>query len=151
MGDMYNRGGGALTPTSVTTTADVEIGGDLTVSGTTTTIETTNTVISDKLIELANGTSGTPSGDAPSYPISSLSLPTVQARVLILVSLLSVDQRATMLRSFGTKALIALSLVLPQLRVPVLVTCQSPMARLKPGRWTSAETLTLMGSQTSTR
>ena len=57
MGDMYNRGGGALTPTSVTTTADVEIGGDLTVSGTTTTIETTNTVISDKLIELANGTS----------------------------------------------------------------------------------------------
>ena len=64
MGDMYNRGGGALTPTSVTTTADVEIGGDLTVSGTTTTIETTNTVISDKLIELANGTSGTPSGDA---------------------------------------------------------------------------------------
>ena len=37
---------------------------DLTVTGTTTTLSTTNTVISDKLIELANGTSGTPSGDA---------------------------------------------------------------------------------------
>jgi hypothetical protein len=35
----------------------------MTVSGTTTTLETTNSVISDKLIELANGTSGTPSGD----------------------------------------------------------------------------------------
>jgi hypothetical protein len=57
MGDMYNRGGGALTPTSLTTTADVEVGGDLTVNGTTTTISTTNTVVSDKLIELANGTS----------------------------------------------------------------------------------------------
>ena len=37
---------------------------DLTVSGTTTTLATTNTIISDKLIELANGTDGTPSGDA---------------------------------------------------------------------------------------
>ena len=35
----------------------------MTVSGTTTTLETTNSVISDKLIELANGTSGTLSGD----------------------------------------------------------------------------------------
>ena len=40
------------------------ITGNLTVEGTTTTIESTNTVIADKLIELGNGTSGTPSGDA---------------------------------------------------------------------------------------
>ena len=40
------------------------VAGNLTVTGTTTTISTTNTLIADKLIELANGTSGTPSGDA---------------------------------------------------------------------------------------
>ena len=40
------------------------IGGNLTVTGTTTTINTANTTINDKLIELANGTSGSPSGDA---------------------------------------------------------------------------------------
>ena len=40
------------------------ISGNLTVQGTTTTISTTNSVIADKLIELGNGTSGTPSGDA---------------------------------------------------------------------------------------
>ena len=33
-------------------------------TGTTTTLSSTNTVVSDKLYELANGTSGTPSGDA---------------------------------------------------------------------------------------
>ena len=43
---------------------DVTIAGDLTVSGDTTTISTTNSVVKDKLIELGNGTSGTPSGDA---------------------------------------------------------------------------------------
>jgi len=53
----------------VGTTSDVEfndltLAGDLTVNGTTTTINTTNSVISDKLIELANGVTGTPSGDA---------------------------------------------------------------------------------------
>ena len=36
----------------------------LTVSGSTTSVETTNSTISDKLIELATGTSGTPSGDS---------------------------------------------------------------------------------------
>ena len=52
------------------TTSEVTIGqnltvtGDLTVSGATTTISTTNTLIADKLLELANGTTGTPSGDA---------------------------------------------------------------------------------------
>ena len=38
--------------------------GNLTVNGTTTTVNTDNTVVSDSLIELANGTSGTPSNDA---------------------------------------------------------------------------------------
>tara|TARA_R100001082_G_scaffold2365_1_gene2072 strand:- start:22 stop:1638 length:1617 start_codon:yes stop_codon:yes gene_type:complete len=36
---------------------------DLEVNGTTSTVHSTNTVISDKLLELANGTTGTPSGD----------------------------------------------------------------------------------------
>jgi hypothetical protein len=45
-------------------TGDLTVSGNMTISGTTTTLETTNSVISDKLIELANGTSGTPSGDA---------------------------------------------------------------------------------------
>jgi hypothetical protein len=40
------------------------VAGNLTVTGTTTTISTTNTLVADKLLELANGTSGTPSGDA---------------------------------------------------------------------------------------
>lgn len=37
---------------------------DLTVNGTTTTINTTNTVVSDALMELGNGTSGTPTNDS---------------------------------------------------------------------------------------
>jgi len=43
---------------------DVIIAGNLTVNGTTTTVATDNTVIEDKLIELSNGTTGSPSGDA---------------------------------------------------------------------------------------
>ena len=43
---------------------DATITGNLTVNGTTTTLATTNSVISDTLIELANGTSGTPANDA---------------------------------------------------------------------------------------
>jgi len=43
---------------------DLTIEGNLTVNGTTTTIDTANTTIADKLIELANGTTSTPSGDA---------------------------------------------------------------------------------------
>jgi hypothetical protein len=39
-------------------------GGDLTVNGTTTTINTTNTVVADLLMELGNGTTGTPANDA---------------------------------------------------------------------------------------
>jgi hypothetical protein len=49
---------------SGTTTATALTAEELNVTGATTTLATTNTVISDKLIELANGTSGTPSGDA---------------------------------------------------------------------------------------
>ena len=40
------------------------VGGNLTVTGTTTTVDTTNTVVKDSLIELGNGTSGSPSNDA---------------------------------------------------------------------------------------
>ena len=47
---------------SVSGDGGVAIAGNLTVSGNTTT--TTNTVIQDKLIELANGTTGEPSGDS---------------------------------------------------------------------------------------
>ena len=42
---------------------NLTISGDLTVNGTTTTVNSTNTNITDRLIELASGTSGTPSGD----------------------------------------------------------------------------------------
>ena len=48
----------------VDASGNATVEGDLTVSGDTTTLSTTNSVVSDKLIELANGTSGTPSGDA---------------------------------------------------------------------------------------
>ena len=48
----------------IDSSGNMVIDGDLTVNGTTTTISTTNTVIEDKLVELSNGTTGTPSGDA---------------------------------------------------------------------------------------
>ena len=54
---------GAITGASLNLSGNAIVSGNLTVSGTTTTLETTNSVISDKLIELATGTSGTPSGD----------------------------------------------------------------------------------------
>ncbi len=43
---------------------DLTVSGNLTVNGTTTTASSTNTVIEDALIELGNGTSGSPSNDA---------------------------------------------------------------------------------------
>ena len=43
---------------------DLTVGGNLTVTGTTTTLSSTNSVISDKLIELGNGTTGSATGDA---------------------------------------------------------------------------------------
>tara|TARA_A100001388_G_scaffold276946_1_gene266186 strand:+ start:1157 stop:3748 length:2592 start_codon:yes stop_codon:yes gene_type:complete len=42
---------------------NLTIAGNLTVNGTTTSVNTTNTNISDKLIELGNGTTGSPTGD----------------------------------------------------------------------------------------
>lgn len=42
----------------------VTVTGNLTVNGTTTTVNTTNTVVSDRLLELANGTSGNPTADS---------------------------------------------------------------------------------------
>jgi hypothetical protein len=55
--------GQAVATDSDVTFDDVVVAGNLTVNGTTTTVATTNMVVSDKLIELANGQSGTPSGD----------------------------------------------------------------------------------------
>lgn len=43
---------------------NLSITGNLTVNGTTTTVSSTNSVIADALIELGNGTSGSPSNDA---------------------------------------------------------------------------------------
>ena len=50
--------------TGVTVSGNAIITGDLTVNGTTTTVSTTNTVVEDALMELGNGTSGTPANDA---------------------------------------------------------------------------------------
>jgi hypothetical protein len=50
-------------PNDVTISNDLTVTGNLTVNGTTTTISSTNTVIEDKLLELANGVTGSPSGD----------------------------------------------------------------------------------------
>ena len=47
-----------------TFSGNLTVGGNLTVNGTTSTLNTTNSVVKDKLIELGNGTSGSPSGDA---------------------------------------------------------------------------------------
>jgi hypothetical protein len=48
----------------IDSSGNMVISGDLTVNGTTATVSTTNTVIEDKLLELGNGVTGTPSGDA---------------------------------------------------------------------------------------
>jgi hypothetical protein len=51
--------------TSTTTVNDdLIVTGDLTVNGATTTLNTTNSVIADTLIELGNGTTGTPANDS---------------------------------------------------------------------------------------
>lgn len=42
----------------------ITIAGNLTINGTTTTVNTTNTSITDRLIELATGTTGTPTADS---------------------------------------------------------------------------------------
>ena len=56
--------GQALATNSNVQFADLTLSGDLTVNGTTTTVSSTNSVIADALIELGNGTSGSPSNDA---------------------------------------------------------------------------------------
>ena len=49
---------------NINISGNATLSGNLTVNGTTTTVNTTNTVESDSIIELANGTSGSPSNDA---------------------------------------------------------------------------------------
>ena len=53
-----------VTFADIAATGNVTITGNLDVNGTTTTIDTTNTTVTDLLIELGNGTSGSPSNDA---------------------------------------------------------------------------------------
>ena len=53
-----------INDTSATFNGNVIVTGNLNVNGTTTTVATSNTVVSDSLIELANGTTGSPSNDA---------------------------------------------------------------------------------------
>lgn len=56
---------GTLDVTGVATfDNNVTVQGDLVVNGTTTTLSTTNTVVSDRLLELANGTTGSPTADS---------------------------------------------------------------------------------------
>ena len=47
-----------------TFSGNVVVSGNFTVNGTTSTLNTTNSVVKDTLIELGNGTSGTPANDA---------------------------------------------------------------------------------------
>jgi hypothetical protein len=53
-----------INDTSATFSGNVIVSGDFTVNGTTTTLNSTNKTITDALIELANGTTGSPSNDA---------------------------------------------------------------------------------------
>lgn len=56
--------GAATFSNNVTVTGNTTVGGNLTVNGTLTTLNTTNTVVSDTLIELGNGTTGAPTNDS---------------------------------------------------------------------------------------
>ena len=56
--------GQAVATSSNVQFANLTLSGDLTVNGTTSTVSSTNTTISDALIELGNGTSGSPSNDS---------------------------------------------------------------------------------------
>ena len=55
--------GSNVTFADVAATGNVTITGNLDVNGTTTTLDTTNSTITDRLIELGNGTTGTPAND----------------------------------------------------------------------------------------
>ena len=52
-----------VTFANVAATGNVTITGNLDVNGTTTTLDSTNSTITDRLIELGNGTTGTPAND----------------------------------------------------------------------------------------
>ena len=52
-----------LNSNDITNVNNLTVAGNLTVSGTTTTINSTNSTIADRLIELGNGTTGTPAND----------------------------------------------------------------------------------------
>ena len=56
--------GQAVGTSSNPTFNDLTVSGNLTVSGTTTTVSSTNSTISDQLIELGNGRTGSATGDA---------------------------------------------------------------------------------------
>lgn len=56
--------GGVGIGDNLTVGGNISVAGDLTVSGTATIINTTNMTVSDKLIELATGTTGAPAGDS---------------------------------------------------------------------------------------
>ena len=62
--DDFSVSSGAVSLASGLSLAGTTTISNLNVTGTTTTANSTNTTIGDKLIELANGTTGTPSGDA---------------------------------------------------------------------------------------
>ena len=66
-GGAFSIGQAVATTSDVTfadiAATDVTIAGNLTVNGTTTTAASTNTTITDRLIELGNGTTGTPAND----------------------------------------------------------------------------------------
>ena len=63
-GSVFHRGTVFSRQLDIDASGNATVSGNLTVDGSTTTISTTNTVIKDKLIELGNGVTGTPSGDA---------------------------------------------------------------------------------------
>ena len=56
--------GQAVATSSDVTFGDLTLSGNLTVNGTTSTVSSTNTTMTDGLIELGNGTSGTPANDS---------------------------------------------------------------------------------------
>tara|TARA_B100000900_G_scaffold179959_1_gene152572 strand:- start:12852 stop:15074 length:2223 start_codon:yes stop_codon:yes gene_type:complete len=56
--------GQAVATSSNVTFNDLVVSGDLTVNGSTTTVSSTNTTVEDSLLELGNGTTGSPSNDA---------------------------------------------------------------------------------------
>ena len=61
---IFQNQDGNVNAITVEDSGSTTIAGNLTVSGTTTTVSSTVTTIADPLVELATGTSGTPSNDA---------------------------------------------------------------------------------------